>query len=157
MTCNWDSALTMGSMFCPRMPWQFSDFIVTCGDSRHLMPYTVKQPYDITEPPPCVTVGMLFCYLRLNFCSLSSSVNIQPMWLSKLLSFWFICPKGNLPEALRLLDKHLSTLRGALVIQKVTYEVILGSFCTTLSFLQTGLNFPLCELGGWVQSIVEAT
>lgn len=37
-----------------------ADFTISCTCSRHLVPEAAEQLQNITEPPPCLTVGMLF-------------------------------------------------------------------------------------------------
>ena len=41
--------------------------MIPCTHSRHPVPEAAQQPQNITEPPPCLTVGKVFFSLRLHF------------------------------------------------------------------------------------------
>ena len=46
--------------------------MMPCTHSRHSVPEAAQQPQNITEPPPCLTVGKVFFSLKASFCFLST-------------------------------------------------------------------------------------
>lgn len=103
---------------------RIADFIEPCADSRHSVPDAAWQPYKITKPPRCLTVGMLFFSLKPLFFS---SVDIELMELSNKVLFCLIYPKKNLTEALWFVKIQLQSVGSSFsmrptFIQSVTYS-----------------------------------
>ena len=85
------SFLTLGPTLCSKILCVHGIMKSEHYQSRHPVPEAAKQPQNICEPSPCLTVGTLFF-------SFSFSVNGTIMYFTKKLYLGLICPDDFLPK-----------------------------------------------------------